>query len=338
MTLLDITASSPDEIPVAPEIYGVFPDQESRSCLLEGVLSWLGMRLELFDPPQEEAVTGEVPETIVQGRRRKAFGELGAALRLASRAPSLRTHPRIRLLAAEWKRLARERNIFFDARRRIQLFPPMAVALAVLTAIEPGEDQPDRLRLQTVLDRGFMDRVERSAWHKLDLKYYFEAAGLTHGFEGDAALLAQCSLMAPPALPWASTMDLYGVTHLIFHFTDFGTRPLPAVAGFDRDVLDRYVALALAMCLAERDFDLVAELLMSRLCLGAPADPLSRTAAAALCAAQQAEGFMPDRTWPPDVAGLTPAEAMEKEFFGVYHPTVVTLFLIACDMALEPAT
>ena len=320
---------------MAPEACSVFPGHESRSRLLEGVLSWLGARRVLFTPPKEDAVTGQPPDAIVQGRRRKAFGELGAALRLTHRVPALRDHPEVRALAAEWTRLAREQDIFFDARRRVQLFPPMAVALAVLTAIEPDAEHPARPVLQSVLDRGFMDRVERSAWQKLDLKYYFEAAGLSHGFDSDTALMSQCSLMAPPALPWSNTMDLYGITHLIFHFTDFGLRPLPAVDGFDIAALDDHVTLALAMSLAERDFDLVAELLMSRLCLGIVSDPLNHAAATALCAAQQTGGFMPDRTWPPDMEGLTGDEALEKEFFGVYHPTVVTLFLIACDMVME---
>jgi len=177
-----------------------------------------------------------------------------------------------------------------------------------------------------------MDRVERSAWHKLDLKYYFDAGGLSHVFADDASLLKESSLIAPPALPWANAMDLYGVTHLIFHFTDFGRRVLPQVSSFDPGGLDAYVALAMSMCLAERDLDLTCELLMSRLCLGCPIDLVDHAAATALCQSQHASGFIPDRRW---LAGLTPVadeSPADTEFFAVYHPTLVTLFLIACDM------
>jgi len=313
----------------------IFSTSQRRERFVDGVLAWLVSRQAYFEPPQEDLVVDQAPDAIVQGRGRKAFGELGAALRLARRVPELWRRDEVRRLAGWWSRMLRERKVYFDARRRVRLFPQMSVALAVQAAIEDAPDEAARAALQSVLDRGFMDRVERSAWQKLDLKYYFDAAGLAHRFDRDSALMRQSSLAAPPALAWSNTMDLYGLTHLIFHLTDFAARPMPAAREVDPAALDAHVALALAMCLAERDFDLVAELLMSRICLGRRGDALNRAAAEALCAAQQPEGFIPDRSWRANPSAEP--QAVERAFFGVYHPTLVALFLVACDMAAPTA-
>jgi hypothetical protein len=310
----------------------IFRSHEQRARLTAGVLSWLAGHLDLFDPPQEDAALEETPEHILPGRSRKAFGELGLALRLAQRVPALRQCEDVRLLTRTWLEMARRRNIFFDARRRVQLVPLMAVALTVFAALD--HVPADVLRsLQSVLDRRFLDRTELASHPKLDLKYYFDALGLRHAFDSNKSLFARSTLTDPPAIPYAQRIDFYGITHLIFDLSDFGTSDIRTLAGPHFEGIRDYVALAMATSLAGRDFDIMAEFLINRLCLGDRDDDLNREAADALCQAQQPSGFIPDLAW---LAGLKPRhdpdERAKEEFFAVYHPTLVTLILLSCDM------
>jgi hypothetical protein len=304
---------------------------------MAGALSWLTENISFFDPPQENEVFDVAPEHILPGRARKAFGELGLALRLAQRVPELRAHGHVRALTDAWLRMARERQIFFDARRRVHLVPLMAVALAVLAALDAAPASALRA-LQSVLDRRFLDRNERSAWSQIDIKYYLDAVGLRHAFPDAATLFGISSLINPPALPHAQRMDLYAITHLVFHLSDFGARALCGPGTPHLSDIRDYVALALAMCLAERDFDLVGEFLATRICLQGGADELSYHASEALAKAQQPSGFIPDLAWLRGLGTLEPGkERSEEEFFAVYHPTLVAVMVVVCDMATLPA-
>ena len=303
-----------------------FFSHELRREVLDGILSWLANQ-DGFDPPQEDDLLDETPEFIEQGPRRKAFGELGAALRLAQRAPALRGDPRIAGLARYWTRTARHRNLFFDIRRRPYLYPQAAVALAVLAALKSARED-DRRLLQSLLDRGFMDRIERSAWDKLDLKYYFEAAGLRSALPDYDRLAQESSLSSLPALPHARKIDLYGLTHLIFHLSDFGSKADCHLTPPQHREVRRYVRLALAASLAGGDHDLAAELLISRLCLGDGLDGLCREAGCTLAEAQHSTGFVPARRSSPGGE----SSVGNDEFAAVYHPTIVALFLIAAEL------
>jgi hypothetical protein len=314
----------------------IFQTETQRENLLSGLLDWLVSHIELFDLVQQEDIEGDTPEGILPDRSRKAFAELGAALRIANRVPKLCNRSDIAELRTSWLEIAQSRNIFFDASRRIHLYPHNAMAFAVFREFNLEPSGIHRM-LQNVLDRGWIDATERSAWHKLDLKYIFDAAGLQHSFPSASDLFKQSSLINPPSLPYATRADLYGVTHLIFHLADFGRVDLNRVAGsgYCLEIAD-YVRTALAMCLYERDFDLVAELLIDLICMKNGQGELCQEASLALCECQNTAGFLPDLAW---LAGLPQEESNEAnaraEFLAVYHPTVVGLFLVATDMYRE---
>lgn len=304
---------------------------------MDGILSWLTRNLSRFDPPQEDAIFETVPELITPGRSRKAFGELGLALRLAHRVPELRARREVRELSEGWLAYARRRKIFFDARRRVHLVPLMAVALAVLQTLDrvPGDA---RQALQAVLDRGFFDRTERSAWSQIDIAYYLDSVGLCHRFPSVAELLPQSSLVALPAVAHAQRIDLYAATHLVFHGTDFGMdAEALASLGTRLHEVRHYAALALATALTEHDWDLVGEFLATRICLRERPDALSRHAAEALLRAQQPAGFIPDLRWLRGISAASEDERAVEEFFAVYHPTLVALIALACDMSVDSA-
>lgn len=119
--------------------------------------------------------------------------------------------------------------------------------------------------------------------------------------------------------PWA--LDLrtaYGVTHDVFHVTDWGRAPhrMP-------EPLPGYLRLWLPAWTTswqeERQWDLAGELLAVAACTpGAPYDP---AAWRVLAAAQRPDGAVPETgDGPPE--GAPP----EEEFTGCYHSTLVTAF------------
>lgn len=310
-------------------------EHREREILLTGFLSWLRTNFHFFDQPQEDDLLDIAPEEIHPDKRRKAYCELGLALRLTARVAELAENSEVRWLINEWVELANRRQIFFDVKRRVQLFPRCIVAYAVLKSLGYSEKSVYD-SLQTVLDRGFIGRAEISAWHKLDLKYYLNLIGLRHEFASDETLLGESTLTRLPALTHATTNDLYALTHIIFYFSDFGAKDIRSFLGQHFGSVREYSGLALSMCVAMQDWDLTAELLLSRICLGVQDDPLDREAARALCQYRQPAGFIPGRAWMhATLVSEELPEHAEQKFFDVYHPTLLTLCLICCDAQMR---
>jgi hypothetical protein len=299
--------------------------EEVREALLSGLLPWLVSNVSGFDPPQEDEIS-DPPERIESCRWRKAYAELGLALLLARRAPRLADDPSIQNLADTWLQSLDRRRVFFDIDRRPALFPLRLVIYATLRGLD-HEDLAARAGIQRVLDRGYMDRRERNSWEKVDLKYYLDLVGMRHRIPAFSRLLAESSLAARPALPYATRFDFYALTHLVFGLSGFGETPdLP------RSVpdVDGYSKAALAMCLAMEDWDLVGEFLASRICLDLAGGGIDRAAALALADAQDPQGFIPGTAAP---SGGYENLSESEFFFDVYHPTLVCLILLACEIS-----
>ncbi|MFE0193297.1 DUF6895 family protein [Streptomyces sp. NPDC058989] len=132
-----------------------------------------------------------------------------------------------------------------------------------------------------------------------------------------AAVLALTGLGRLPE-PWAlDRRAAYGVTHDVFHLTDWGRnrqRLSPELAGYLRLWLPSW----LENWLEEESWDLVGELLAVTACL--PAAPYHTAAWQRLAAAQAADGSVPE-------TGTAPSSGDPYEvFIACYHSTLVTAF------------
>ncbi|UKY48462.1 DUF6895 family protein [Streptomyces inhibens] len=131
------------------------------------------------------------------------------------------------------------------------------------------------------------------------------------------AVLALTGLGGLPE-PWAlDRKSAYGVTHDVFHLTDWGRnrqRLTPELAGY----LRLWVPSWLENWLEEQLWDLAGELLAVTACL--PAAPYDPVAWQRLADAQAADGSVPEMGAAP--ATGDPAEA----FTACYHSTLVTAF------------
>jgi hypothetical protein len=303
----------------------------NQTDMLEGILYWLSANISEFDPASDNNLSNATPEAIKPDLTRKAIVELGLALRLAQRSPLLKKNPEIEKLKKLWVAILDSQNIFFDIGRRLQLYPHSVVAYAVLKSF--GINRDDLWEdLQIVLDRGYVDRVERSAWDKLDMKYYIEAAGLNHNFSSDEELYKECSLRRLPKLPFAQTHDLYGLTHLLFHFSDFGLIDLRNLMKDDYQIVQHYVDLSQSVCLIKQDWDLTAELLINQYCLNKRFTDVDRNAAHTLFKAQQPGGFIPGRAWVKEKNEKGITADQPYSFGDVYHPTLVSMILLDCEL------
>jgi hypothetical protein len=301
-----------------------------RSDMLEGILDWLYLNIDQFQTPFEENVFGVTPEHIKADLSRKAFIELGLALRLAQRSFFLKRHPKIEKLKEAWMSIIDSQNFFFDTRRRIQLYPHRVVAFAVLKSF--GINKKNVLEdLQTVLNRGYLDRVERSSWDKLDMKYYIEACEMKHDFPNNYELLLNSSLLNLPQLSYLNNMDLYGLTHLLFHFSDFGLVDMKHFLGINYPKIQDYVNLSMVMSLIKQDWDLTAELLISQYCLQKQFTDTDRNAGYTLYKTQQSSGFIPGREWVKQKQENKSFQDNKPLFDDVYHPTIVSLILLNCE-------
>jgi hypothetical protein len=298
--------------------------------MLDGILFWLSRNINKFETPLETKVKSKTPESISPDLSRKAFCELGLVLRLAQRSPILRESSEIKKIKFQWLAILEKQDFFFDTRRRIQLFPHRVIAFAVMKSFGIVNNKVFE-NLQTVMQRGYMDSVERSAWEKLDMKYYIEAAGLVNCFPSYTQLYQQSSLRQLPLLSYAQNMDLYGLTHLIFHFSDFGQINIKSFMGDDFQGIQNYVDLSLAFCLIKQDWDLVAELLINQHCLGKKFTNIDVEAANIFRGIQQTSGFIPGRDWVNNQHKNNYSNKEEHDFADVYHPTLLGFFLLVCE-------
>jgi len=268
-----------------------------------------------------------MPDEVVPGPTRKAFAELGLALRVARRNPALRDRADVARLVRWWLETLDAQDMFFDIENRLGLLSHCAALLACAGDLRPPRSPLLRRRLQIVLDRGYCDRIERNGWNGLDLHYYFAAAGLRHELPPAEILLGISSLVRRPPLPYAHDIDLYAITHIVFDLADFGRRdPRPALGAACGEVA-AYLRGALALCLAERNWDLCAEFLMCRLFLRDVGE-LDRLAAAQIVAAQDPRGFVPRSA---DVADPATRPMDRQLFDDVNHTSIVGLLLAAAD-------
>lgn len=300
--------------------------EQHRRNMMDGIVSWLNTNLDQFAFAPQKSYSVD-PLSVKTDLSKKAFIELGLALRMARRSPALQQHPGIRDLENGWLDILSGSDLFFDINRRLQLFPFSVVALSVLRSLGRQNDEAHR-RLQLLLQRGYIDRVERSAWEKVDMKYYIDAAGLAHQFPADELLCAASCLSNLPLLPYTSKHDLYGLTHLLFHLSDFGVRDMKPLLGDKYNYVQNYLDLSVAMCLVEQDWDLTAELLINQYCMRKTFTPADKDAACILYRSQQAEGFIPGRAWVKDKTASGSAQA---DFADVYHPTIVSMILLDCE-------
>ncbi|MEV5704092.1 hypothetical protein [Actinoallomurus sp. NPDC052274] len=291
----------------------------SLDRLTEGTLHWLGRNLEFFDPYSESARTA-------------AHRPVKAALELA-----LLCHCQGRLDGGddrlrEATTLIRTLWQLPDFERLIATQPDWAPQYALIyAALAPSgiDDRLCRAALARLAADGYFSPAGKSPYLRLETRYYADKAGVEHGIEPYEELVALSPLVALVATAATEgapleTQDAYALTHSAFFLSDFGrAKPGPGYALERTDDLARRM---LDHCVEHDRWDLVAELVMTRFCLGHdPLDTPSGVAAVeCLARAQRPDGAIPARS----AALMATDPVSAAEFFGkAYHTTLVTALM-----------
>lgn len=282
--------------------------------LSDGALDWLGGSLDHFDPYSSSAPSATHTKA-------KAALELAllchCAARLDSAPDSLRG-------AADLVRALWRRPDFPDL---FDVHPGHASSYwLIYTALAPAGIEGTPMRLSP----GFLSPHGKSAYQRIEIRYYADKAGVRHGIEPYADLVPLSPLVARPAAETEHTEPLaapqaYALTHTAFYLSDFG-RTGPGLTG---DVTAHALGLVrrlLNHCVAHDRWDLAAELLLTEFILGT--DPLRTPSGAAavqcLARAQLPDGSIPGRSAELRATGSDTA----AEFFGkAYHTTLVTALM-----------
>lgn len=307
---------------------------KQQKSVFDGTLRWVSAHLGRFTLPE-----GEEQRSKDAGidARHKAFGELSVALLLLSRSPETRRLPEVVTIADHLEGKVREPLFFFDMMRRPNLFPFYLTILIALEACDrpvPGL----RSRLQRILDFGLMDAVERSCWSQIDLGYYFDLAGLRHRMNDPLTLFRLSSAARFADLAYARDIDVYALTHILFHLADFGRRDLEPFLGARREETREVVALLLGLMIHRSDCDLTGELLICCRCLREEPAPFHSLGWSLLAERQLPEGDLPDRSYDPGALPVDPDEAARKRFEANYHPTLVGLLASTVELFGRPGS
>ncbi|HJQ37791.1 MAG TPA: hypothetical protein VKB93_11695 [Thermoanaerobaculia bacterium] len=300
---------------------------------ITGCLDWLTANLDSFELPSQE--DDEAAGEAFIELRRKAFGELALAVMLMSRDRAVRATPQFGRMLDYVESRVRAPEYAFNMARRPNLFPFYVTILVGLEAC--GRSFPEqRFMIQRVLDFGLMDRIERSAWHQLDLRYYLDRGNFRHRLPGYGSLYRSSSIRELPPIPHLRGIDVYALTHMLFYMADFGRRDLRPIldGGFERTREE--VALLLGTYVREQDWDMVAELLICCRCLDHCSHPLFELAWKGLLGAQRPDGALPLRTFDPESPELADPEKAERyQFINLYHTTLVGLFAAVLESQRE---
>jgi hypothetical protein len=288
----------------------------SLDRLSSGTLDWLAGHLDHFDPYSPRAASA-THGTV------KAVLELALLRHLWARSAA--RDDRLDAMTALVRGLWRSP----DFERFIAAQPDFAPRYGLVYAALAPPGTAGGPRRTTLARAAAEEFAAQSPYQRLETRYYADLAGIDHGIEPYEELLEQSPLVKPATGTSSdgaplTTQDAYALTHSAFFLSDFGRRsPGPATALVRAtDVAGRM----LDHCVRHDRWDLTAELLITRYCLGHhPLDePSGAAAVQCLARAQRADGAIPARSADLRAAGHLPAA---ESFRKAYHTTLVTALM-----------
>ncbi|MFD3335295.1 DUF6895 family protein [Streptomyces sp. NPDC058700] len=302
--------------------------------LSAGALGWLGRNLDHFDPFSASAGTS------ARGRAKAAL-ELALLCHCADRpggSPDA-LDGATALVRKLWQHP--------DLPRLFDEDPAYTSTYGLAFAALAPDGIDDTMCRDTLarLDPGFLSSPGRSAYRRIELRYYADKAGVRHAIEPYAELVPLSPLVAlraagpgdttgPDEAP-LTTPEAYALTHTGFYLGDFG-RTVPVLTGGERAHAEGLVDRMLGHCVAHDRWDLAAELVLTQYILGS--DPLRTPSGSAavecLVRAQRPDGAVPGRS-----AALAAApSAPPGEFFRkAYHTTLVTALMALAVASPRPS-
>jgi hypothetical protein len=285
------------------------------SDLSEGVGRWIGRNLPYFDPL--------LPVSPLPVRKR-----IRAAIELA-------------LLCRVWAELKPATDVFHEANALLETIWARPEFLQIIDAHGGSHAEFHTLAYAALAPVGTRDDLReaalarlrasdcllpsaKSSFRQLEVRYFADMANVAHGMRSGRDLAATSLLVRLPAAP-VSQQDAYLFTHTAFYLSDFGCCDLD-LAGDVRARAERFAGSMLDSCVRQNLWDLVAELIITTVVLGAgPVGTKSGEAGIRCLARAQADnGAIPGAS---AADGAQSSRSAAEFFCAAYHPTLATALM-----------
>jgi uncharacterized protein DUF6895 len=257
----------------------------------------------------------------LQPNRLKALAELALMLFCYVRLTGDSESGPVRQIIAILDRVQRNQAFRELPLRSTDEFVPVCDVYAALRLV--GRDAPEqRVLLERVLQSGILDYIDRLPQGSMEVRLSAESAGLQGALSNVAP---QDKLAWIPASILFDNGLAYALTHTIMFITDFGAHPerLDSTEG----LRDRLAMLLVRYC-RERNYDLLAELLICWDAAALPSTPLIEGVWDVFLGGQDRWGAFPaqalvdDRPSGHDEA---PRPSRSSRFFRHYHTTILAV-------------
>jgi hypothetical protein len=303
--------------------------QDTRQSV-DTAVEWAFGRIERFSPFDES--------DCYDPSRLKAFVEFSIMLATYLKLTQHQQQPADNWRAVKLVRSVCKRADFTD---RIIRSPETLVEFAELCGVlqELGfQDLELRRRIQSAVDAGLVEHIERPPHRLLEVRLSLDWAGAVHSLPPMGELISETILGRPLCTPWLSREAIYAVTHVVMFAARFGLKqwslPSPVPVTRTRAVLCDLMVIACQ----DSEWDLLGELLLCWDCLGLEPSSLTAAAWVSFLSARQDDGtFLPRRSEPAGVTetnskdGSTSNQAVGGRaskahgFDLVYHTTLVAI-------------
>jgi len=225
--------------------------------------------------------------------------------------------------------LARSPEVLTAMQLRPALAPEMSMAHVMLTRMGLPDNTFDD-HLEAILTSSCIGSLERLPWKQIESDWTSTLGGHPVGYN-IASALAWCAASHRLDVLAAQREELYSFTHSLIYATDFGHRSDPKLA--DPAMIAVDADDAIARCLDEDDFDLVAELTLTRPYLRLSWSPTSVFAFQVLAGMEDEIGLIPSMSLKSSVADTLPEEARREYIIAQsYHAAYVMGLLIVAAL------
>ncbi|MCL7764786.1 hypothetical protein MPF19_15285 [Polaribacter sp. Z014] len=289
-------------------------------------LTWINNNLHYFN-----INSNDVEKNPNLDMQRKRLGELAITLLILSRNTSYKEDYRAKKIISFIKEICNSKDFYRGITRDLNLFPFYLMLYNGLYSMKI-EFKDYKQLLQNIIDANFMDCIERTAWNQIDFKYQLDFGGFKHNMASYDQMYKTSSLYHLPNLIHIRDIDVYALTHILFHLTDFGNKNIDHLLEDKKDKTAEHIGNLMIKYALKEDWDLLAELLICCHNLNYRNHPLFIECWQKLLNAQNKKGDFTSRYIQEK---LKKGEMVnDKDVFDVnYHPTLVGLF--ACLLEHE---